>query len=95
MFAFLEPLIAALSRLVASRIGQWIVQLFLFFGVQIVAQHVLLSPIKGSLSAAFGGMPAAVIAWLAYCKVDVFLTLIASAYAANVGTRLLMQRKSV
>jgi len=93
MLAILEGLIAALSRLVGSRIGQWAVQLLLFFGVQVVAQHVVLAPIKASLAAAFGGMPAAVIAWLAYLRVDVFLTLIASAYAANVGTRLLMQRK--
>jgi steroid 5-alpha reductase family enzyme len=94
MLLILEGLIAALSRLVGSRIGQWIVQLFLFFGVQLVAQHVLIAPVKGALSAAFGGMPATVIGWIAYIKLDVFLTLIASAYAANAGTRFFMQRKT-
>jgi hypothetical protein len=93
MLAVLEALFAGLSRLVGSRIGQWVVQLFLFFGVQIVSQHVLIAPVKGALSAAFGGIPSDVIAWIAYLRVDVFLTIIASAYAANAGARFFMQRK--
>jgi hypothetical protein len=93
MLAALEMILAALSRLVATRAGQWLVQIMLFFGVQMVATHVVMGPVKAGLGAAFGGMPADVLAWMAYLRVDRALTIILSAYAANAGTRFFMQRK--
>jgi hypothetical protein len=95
IYALIAVCTAAFSRLVATRIGQWAVQLMLFFGVQWVATKFVASPVKSGLAAAFAGMPADVLAWVSFLNVDRALTIILSAYAAASLTHMALQRKTV
>jgi len=84
---------AAFSRLVSTRIGQWIGSAMLFFGVQFVASKFVAAPIKSGLAVAFGGMTSDVLAWVGFLNVDSALTIILSAYASVSLTRLAMVKK--
>ena len=90
----IEALVAAFSRIMSTRIGAWIVQALLFFGIQIAANKLLVAPIKTGIASAFGGLPAEIIAWLGYLNVDRALTIIISAYATTSATRVFLTKKS-
>jgi hypothetical protein len=77
----IDLVIAAFSRVMSTRIGAWIVQMMLFFGIQMASQALLLAPLKAGLSAAFSGMASDVLAWVSYLNIDRALTIILSAYA--------------
>lgn len=90
--AVVAGIMAGLARTVSTWAGRWIVQILLFFGVQVVATKLAIAPMKAMLSSAFSGMPADVLAWISYIRVDAALTIVLSAYAAAAGTRFLLSR---
>jgi hypothetical protein len=92
IIAAFEVLGALFSRIVASRIGYWAVQLLLFFGIQIAVNKFVAGPVKSGLSAAFGGVTADVIQWIAYLNVDRAITIIISAYAAVSMGRMFLRK---
>lgn len=96
MPAFLIPIIevltAALSRLVASRLGQWLLTGALFLGIQWVSKKVAVDVLIPQIASHVAGMGALTVAWLAYLNVDRAITIILSAYASAAGTRMVMQR---
>lgn len=93
---FLVPLLEAcgafLSRLVASRLGQWLLTAALFLGINFVSKKVAVDILVPQIAAHIGGMGALTVAWLAYLNVDRAITIILSAYASAAGTRMVMQR---
>ncbi|WP_266182161.1 DUF2523 family protein [Dyella humicola] len=92
VLAILEVSMAALSRLIASRAGQWVLQILLFFGINFVSNKFAADPIKAGLARAFGGMTADVLGWVGFLQVDAALTIIISAYAAASLTNFAIQR---
>lgn len=96
MPAFLLPLLevcgAFLSRLVGSRIGQWILTGALFMGIQFVSKKVAVDVLIPQIASHMAGMGALTISWMAYLNIDRFITIVLSAYASAAGTRLVMQR---
>lgn len=92
ILAIIDVAWAALSRLIASRAGQWVLQILLFFGIQFVSSKFVAGPIKAGLSAAFGGVTSDVLAWIGFLNVDTALTIILSAYASSAATGFTLQR---
>lgn len=92
ILAIIDVAWAALSRLFASRAGQWVLQILLFFGIQFVSNKFVAGAIKPALAAAFGGVAADVLAWIGFLNVDTALTIILSAYASSAATNFTIQR---
>lgn len=84
---------AFLSRVVASRIGYWILAALTFFGLQFVATEFVADPLLAQIQAAFAGAPAEILEWLAFLNVDKYITMILSAYAAAAAVGSLRLRK--
>jgi type III secretory pathway component EscR len=83
---FLAPvwaaLIAALGWLVRTQIGFWIASALAAYGLSLVAQNFVVTPVMASIQSQMAGLGGNVTAWMAYLQVDKMLTTIISAYAA-------------
>ncbi|SKB73716.1 DUF2523 family protein [Luteibacter sp. 22Crub2.1] len=93
---FLLPLIevvgSALSRLIFSRVGQWVLTGMLFLGIKFTAQKVVTEPLIAAIQQHVSGLGGGIIAWLAYLNVDVAITIVLSAYASASGTKMVLSR---
>ncbi|MGN6482538.1 DUF2523 family protein [Luteibacter sp.] len=94
LVVLLEVVGAFLARLIASRIGQWILTAILFFGINFVSKKVVVENVIPQLQAHMAGLGALTLAWMAYLNIDRGISVILSAYAAGAGTRFVMQRAS-
>lgn len=84
---------AFLSRVVASRIGYWVLAAMAFFGIQFMATEFVADPLLAEIKAGFAGAPADILEWLAFLNVDTYVTMILSAYAAAAAVGALRLRK--
>ena len=85
---------AFLSRLVASRIGMWIVSALLFFGLQMAVNKFVAGPVIDGLRSAFGGMTSDVLGWVSFLNIDRALTILLSAYATASTARVFLTKKA-
>lgn len=92
LVAFGEFLMAAFSRLMASRLGSWIVQACAFLGIQFVANKFTSTVISSELASHFSGIGGDILAWLSFLNVDSAITVILSAYATVAATHWTMTR---
>jgi len=86
------PLLAGLSRLVSTRLGQWCLSALAFFGIQWAAQEFAVDPILDLIKSSFSGAPGTILQWLGFLNVDRYVTLVASAYGAAAATGALKMR---
>ena len=83
---FLAPIItaagAALSRLVFSRLGPWLAAAAVFLGLELATLGVALPSLRSAIEGQLGGLPADLMGWMGVLRVDVYITIVLSAYAA-------------
>lgn len=92
ILAIIDLAVAAFSRLMASQVGRWALQILLFFGISFAANKITSGAVTPGLQSAFNGTGADVIAWISYLNVDRALTLILSAYGTVAATRWTIKR---
>ena len=80
---FVGALLAGLSRLLGSRIGQWALQLLAFFGLGFAAQQYAVAPLLAQIQSYASGAGGEAVMWMAYLNFDKAITMIMSAYAAR------------
>lgn len=90
----LEGLVALLSRLVFSRIGQWLVTALIFFGLEMASYSVGVQPLRSTIQSHLSGLPADLLAWMGVLKIDQYVTVICSAYLAAVTRKVFLRRKA-
>lgn len=93
----IATILAALSRLFASRIAQWVAGILVFFGLSFGSQKVLVEPILAQIQAVGGGLSAQAMAWAAFFNVDKAITIILSAYTVRLSmnaARVWLKRRS-
>ncbi len=86
------PLLAGLSRLMGTRLGQWILSALAFLGINFLTQEFAVDPMLNKIKATFAGAPGDIVAWLGFLNVDKYVTLILSAYATAAATGALKAR---
>lgn len=86
------PLLAGLSRLFGTRIGQWILSALAFLGINFMTQKFAVDPLLGQIKSAVSGAPGEIVAWLGYLNVDKYVTLVLSAYATAAAAGALKMR---
>jgi len=89
---FLAALMGGLSTLFASRLGQWIGTALLFLGIGFATQQLAVQPILDYLAAGFSGLPATVVQWVAFLNIDKYCSIVASAYLAAAGKRVILRK---
>lgn len=90
---FLAPLLAGISRLFATRIGFWILSALAFLGIQFAATEFVVEPLLDYIKGALGGAPATILEFLAWLRVDDYVTVVLSAYTTAAATGALKMRK--
>ena len=97
MPAFLAPLIAAvmaaLSRLFASRLGIWLATALGALGLSLATQEVAMGPIMNMVQSSAAGIPAQLAQWLGVLNVDRYITMVLSAFTAGAVKRAFLVRK--
>lgn len=88
------PLLAGLSRLVGTRLGQWVLSALAFLGINFITQKFAVDPILGQIKSSIAGAPGEIVAWLGYLNVDKYVTLILSAYATAAAAGALKMRRA-
>ncbi|RRU12123.1 DUF2523 family protein [Stenotrophomonas sp. 278] len=86
------PLLAGLSRLIQTRLGQWLLAALAFLGLNFVTQEFAVDPLLNQIKQAFSGAPADIVAWLAFLNLDKYVTLVVSAYATAISAGALKMR---
>ncbi|WP_182267820.1 DUF2523 family protein [Stenotrophomonas maltophilia] len=86
------PLLAGLSRLFSTRVGQWILSALAFLGLNFVAQEFAVTPLLDQIKGSINGAPGDILAWVGFLNVDKYVTLILSAYATAAAAGALKMR---
>lgn len=83
-------LVAALAKMVSTKIGQWFVALMLFLGIGLATHAAVVGPaideIRSMLTANNGGggsLGTVALQWLGFLNFDKAVTMLLSAYAAR------------
>lgn len=98
MPAFIAPILAALwaglSRLFATKAGQWIATAAAALGISFITTEAVLEPVINLVAGAFGGLPASVAQWVGVLKFHQYVSIVLSAYAAGGIKRAIMTRRT-
>lgn len=87
-------LTAALSRLIFSKAGAWIAAAAVFLGLELVTYSFAIEPLRDAALQAFNGLPAAITQWMGVLRLDQYVTIVLSAYAASVVKKTLLRRRA-
>lgn len=77
------PLLAALSRLISSQIGQWVAAAMVWLGLSWATQSAVVAPLIDQIQSVAQGTSGDALQWLGYLKFDVALSMLFSAVAAK------------
>lgn len=97
MPAFLAPLIAALvaafSRVIATRIGQWLLSAMVFFGLAWTTQHVVMDTVMNQVASHMGGVSGDLAQWMGVMRLDSYVSIVLSAYTVGTVKRAVLARR--
>lgn len=83
---------AALSGLIFSKGGAWVAGILASLGLGLATHQVVFTPALEYVQTAFNGLPANAAAWVAHLKLDVYISVVASAYAGASVKRVLLRK---
>lgn len=85
---------ALLSRLLFSRMGAWFAAAAVFLGLELVAYQVAIEPLRDAAESAMSGIPAQIRDWMGVLRLDQYVTIVLSAYAASIVKKTLLRRRT-
>lgn len=98
MPAFLATLIAAVmaafSRLMASRLGIWIATALGALGLSLATHEIAMGPIMNMVRSSASGIPADLAQWLGVLQIDRYMTIVLSAYTAGAVKRAFLAKRA-
>lgn len=98
MPAFIAPLIAALvgafSRIMATRLGMWVVTGLSFLGLSMATQTVAMGPIMAQVTSHMAGVGGDLAAWMGVLNLDRYVSVVLSAYTVGTLKRAFLVRKA-
>lgn len=86
-------LLAGLSRLMGTKLGQWVLSALAFLGIYWASSEFLVGPFLQHIQNSLGQAPSEVINTLAYINIDKYVTIVLSAYATAAATGALKMKK--
>lgn len=85
---------ALLSRVVFTRVGQWAIALLASLGLALGTQTVVMDPLLDKVGQGFAGIPPEVAQWLGFLNVDVYVSIVLSAYVGAAIKSVLLKKVS-
>ena len=85
---------AFLSRFLFTRLGAWLATAAVFLGLELAMGGVAVPAIRDMVISRFQGIPGAITAWMGVLRIDVYVTMILSAYAAACVKKALVRRRA-
>lgn len=76
-------LVGTLGRMVASRIGTWVVAVLIWFGLSVGTTQLIVEPMIAWINSLMGQLPGEAAQWLTFFNVPLAVSMILSAYAAR------------
>ena len=77
-----------------AKAGQFVLNILAFFGLAWATYEYVVGPAVAQVQSLFTGLPADLIAWLGFFRVDVVATMLLSAYAIVVAKRVFLSRSA-
>lgn len=90
---FITAIGAMLSRIFFSKFGAWIAAAMVFLGLELATYSVAVTPLRDAVIGKMGGIPAEIQAWMGVLRLDQYVTIVLSAYAAGIVKRTLLRRR--
>lgn len=87
LISFITGFLAALGRLIMMKAGEWLTAGLLFIGIKFIAYEGVVEPIRNTAANALTGLPGNILQWIGVLRVDQYLTIVFSAYAAALAKR--------
>lgn len=94
MPAILAAIGALLSRIFFSKAGAWIASAMVFLGLELVSYSVAVEPLRDAVTAKMLGIPEGIRVWMGVLRLDQYVTIILSAYAASIVKKTLLRRRT-
>lgn len=91
---FLAALGALLSRIFFSKLGAWIAAAMVFLGLELVTYSVAVTPLRDAVVGKMMGIPVEIRDWMGVLRLDQYVTILLSAYAAGIVKRTLLRRRT-
>lgn len=96
IFAIGSWIVAIFSRVIASRIGSWIISALLFLGLSFGTQTLAVAPLTSLIRTYWASIGSDIVQWLTYCNIDRAITITLSAIAARAvigGAKVALRRR--
>ena len=87
-------LVAAVGRLLSTKLGGWIATAAMALGIGFVASEALMDPAIAAVQSAAAGVPSVALQWAGVLNLDQYITIVLSAYAAGAIKRAIMVRRA-
>ena len=94
MPAILAALGALLSRIFFSKAGAWVAAAMVFLGLELISYSFAVEPLRDAVQSKMLGIPAGIRDWMGVLRLDQYVTIILSAYAAAVVKKTLLRRRT-
>lgn len=91
---FFTALGALLSRIFFSKLGSWIAAALVFLGLELITYSVAVEPLRDAVTAKMLGIPEGIRAWMGVLRLDQYVTIVLSAYAASIVKKTLLRRRT-
>lgn len=88
-------LVAAFSRLIATRAGMWVVSVLGFLGLSMAVQGVAMGPVMGQVASHMSGVGGDLARWMGVLQLDKYVSVALSAYTVSTVKRAFLARKAV
>ncbi len=89
----IAAIVAAFSRLFATKIGAWIATAMMALGLHFVVTGNLIQLATDQVASAMGGLPASVAQWMGVLNFGAYISIILSAYTAGGIKRAILARR--
>lgn len=83
----------ALSRMFGTKAGQWVLSILSFLGIYWASSEFVVGPFLDAVKNSLNGAPVELINTLAYIRIDQYVTIVLSAYAAAAAGGALRMKK--
>jgi hypothetical protein len=94
MGAILAAIGALFSRLFFSKLGSWIAAAAVFLGLELITYSVAVEPLRDEVISKVLGIPEGIRVWMGVLRLDQYITVIFSAYAAAIVKKTLLRRRT-
>lgn len=86
--------VAAFSRVIATRAGMWVVSVLGFLGLSLATQTVAMGPIMQQVSSHMSGVGGDLARWMGVLNLDNYVSVALSAYTVGAVKRAFLARRA-